>query len=216
MLVYKNKYGEEVELNKEVARKVLAIVDKGLTIGMGKPTPGFMCVEAAVCLAMGMEHGDDPSCVGYDVSEAKIILNDNSGWSSKKARAHGMRAIALAQLGSDTVVGFNECLRKVIVKSLLIPAIKAAGWPTNRITAIKNDHFTLNANDTSALHDIVYDIVYDGTTAEDLVTSAIILAKVKGEVTDKSLTVVANCILAALKLAKSPGVKFLSLLKETA
>lgn len=47
-----------VEMTREIAMKVRDTVDAGLVKGQGKPTPGAMCVEAAVCYAMGLPHGD--------------------------------------------------------------------------------------------------------------------------------------------------------------
>ena len=52
-----------MEITQEIAAKVLEIVDAGLVGGVGKPVPGQMCVEAAVCYAMGLPHGDEPTCV---------------------------------------------------------------------------------------------------------------------------------------------------------
>lgn len=89
-----------IELNEAVARKVLTVVDAGLCPGKGRPVPGHMCVEAAVCFALGLEHGDDPPCVGRAVRSAKIRLND-SRWSSASTRAKGLRRVAIAQLGSN-------------------------------------------------------------------------------------------------------------------
>ena len=91
-----------MELTIEHARRVLEVVDHGLVRGVGAPIPGQMCVEAAVCFALGLPHGDDPSCVGRAVRAFKIQLND-SRWSSDKARAKGMRRVAIAQLGSDQI-----------------------------------------------------------------------------------------------------------------
>jgi hypothetical protein len=91
-----------MELTREIAIKVLGIVDHGLSHGLGTPEPGKLCVEAAVCLALGLPHGDNPPCVGYAVRSFKIRLND-SKWSSPEARAIGMRRLAIAQLGSDQV-----------------------------------------------------------------------------------------------------------------
>ena len=91
-----------MNINKTLANKVLETVDAGLTKGMGKPIPGQMCVEAAVCFAMGLPHSDNPTCVGKAVRAFKIHLNDAS-WSSNVARATGMRKLAVAQLGSDKI-----------------------------------------------------------------------------------------------------------------
>ena len=48
----------------EQARRVLEIVDAGLIKGLGVAEPGKMCVEAAICYALGLPHGDNPGCVG--------------------------------------------------------------------------------------------------------------------------------------------------------
>lgn len=79
-------------ITSDIARKVLEIVDAGLSKGVGVPKPGKMCVEAAVCFAIGLPHGDDPQCVAPTLRAFKIRLND-SQWSSNMARAKGLRRI---------------------------------------------------------------------------------------------------------------------------
>ncbi len=109
------------------ARKVLATVDAGLCSGKGEPTPGMMCVEAAVCYAFGLPHSDQPPCVHPAVRAFKITLND-AAWSSKKARAKGLRAIAIAQLGSaDTVDGkeFVKLLAEQTIRQIVPIALRA-------------------------------------------------------------------------------------------
>jgi hypothetical protein len=88
-----------MEINETVARKLLQTVDMGLSQGLGQPFPGEMCVEAAVCYALGLPHGDDPKCVDSVLRIFKIRLND-ANWSSNYSRAKGMRRLALIQLGS--------------------------------------------------------------------------------------------------------------------
>lgn len=113
------------KVGKPLAIRVLEVVDKGLCYGVGKPIPGEMCVEAAVCYAMGQEHGDNPSCVSDDIQELKILLNDKK-WPSKKVRAEGMRRIAVAQLGSDMINGKllkNEFMNIVLMK-VILPVLK--------------------------------------------------------------------------------------------
>ena len=110
----------EIKLNRAVAKKVLETVDAGLVKGLGTAEPGKMCVEAAVNYALGLPHGDNPKCVGSLVRDFKIALND-SYWPSGKERTKGMRKLAVAQLGSDTLdqhvflekVGFR-CMTKVL------------------------------------------------------------------------------------------------------
>ena len=114
-------------LDEEVARKVLTTVDAGLVSGMGNPVAGHMCVEAAVCFALGQEHGDRPVCVGSAVRGYKIAIND-ARWSSNDARAKGLRRVAIAQLGSDKINQdqFSFYVIVEIVKRILPIALRAA------------------------------------------------------------------------------------------
>jgi hypothetical protein len=83
----------------EVIEKLKEIIPQGLVYGLGKPKPGELCVEAAICLALGEPHGDEPSCV-HDVDrDFSIALND-AKWSSEKARAEALLPLAIAQLGT--------------------------------------------------------------------------------------------------------------------
>jgi len=88
------------EITLDQARRVLEVVDVGLCGGIGNPVPGEMCVEAAVCYALGQPHGDEPKCVNAAVRRFKIVLND-ARWSSNQARAAGMRKLAIGQLGTN-------------------------------------------------------------------------------------------------------------------
>ncbi len=117
-----------MKITKELAEKVLETVDAGLCSGLGNPIPGQMCVEAAVCYAMGMEHSDEPICVAESVRSLKIKIND-SCWSSNDARAKGLRRLAIAQLGSSGVVDDSRFVRMVVelVISKQLPlALRAA------------------------------------------------------------------------------------------
>lgn len=91
-----------MQITTELIEKITSTVSKGLTKGLGDPKPGQMCVEAAICFAIGEEHTDRPSCVGEEIRSAKISLND-CNWSSDLARAEGMKFLAVAQLGSDQI-----------------------------------------------------------------------------------------------------------------
>jgi hypothetical protein len=101
-----------MEITREVAEKVLGVVDAGLVKGVGKPVPGQMCVEAAVCYALGLPHGDDPQCVSRAVRSLKIRLND-SAWSSDAVRAKGLRRLALIQLGSRDKIDDKKFAKRV-------------------------------------------------------------------------------------------------------
>jgi hypothetical protein len=87
------------QITPELARKVQEVVDHGLVSGLGQPAPGRMCVEAAVCYALGEPHGDRPSCVHPYDRAAKVRLND-APWSSDAARAAALRRVAVMQLGT--------------------------------------------------------------------------------------------------------------------
>ena len=101
-----------MEITEEIPRRILKLLEHGLTRGVGTPVPGQMCVEAVVCYAMGQAHGDEPACVSPALRALKIHLND-AGWSSNKARADGLRRIALAQLGSAGALDEIEFAQRV-------------------------------------------------------------------------------------------------------
>ena len=101
------------EITRAIARQVLKVVDAGLVAGIGDPEPGKMCVEAAVCYALGLPHGDNPACVAPVLRSLKIHLNDIS-WSSDRARAEGLRRLALAQLGSAGFLDEREFIKRIL------------------------------------------------------------------------------------------------------
>ena len=117
-----------MEITRGIAVKVLETVDAGLVKGKGEPIPGQMCVEAAVCFAMGLPHSDEPTCVSLAIRTLKIRLND-SDWSSNAARAKGMRRLALVQLGSAGTVDDNDFARRIAemtVRKIVPIALRAA------------------------------------------------------------------------------------------
>jgi hypothetical protein len=117
-----------IEITAETASKVLTVVDAGLVQGLGRPNPGEMCVEAAVCYALGLPHGDNPSCVTPALRDLKIRLND-SRWSSAQARARGLRRLAVAQLGSAGVLDekeFSARVLGVVARKVVPTALRAA------------------------------------------------------------------------------------------
>ena len=102
-----------IKITRAVAKRVLEVVDAGLTSGVGVAEPGKMCVEAAVCYAMGLPHGDNPDCVSRALRSLKIRLND-SNWSSDQARDKGLRRLAIAQLGSAGFLDESEFIKRVL------------------------------------------------------------------------------------------------------
>jgi hypothetical protein len=120
---------KQITVTREHAEKLVELLGYGLTTGLGKQKPGEMCVEAAVCAAMGLPHGDQPPCVGSVLRSAKITLNDCPHWSSNQARAEGMKAFAVAQLGSteiDQQAWVNYVVKQTIRRILPIPLRQAA------------------------------------------------------------------------------------------
>src|SRR5271157_6118985 len=111
-------------ITEVIARKVLSTVDAGLVGGVGIRVPGQMCVEAAVCYALGLPHGDDPGCVAPALRALKIRLND-AVWSSNQARARGLRRLAVAQLGSTDVLDETEFVRRIADHTIRVSAPKA-------------------------------------------------------------------------------------------
>ncbi len=119
---------KSIEVNEASAAKVLELVDAGLVQGLGQPRPGEMCVEAAVCFALGLPHDDDPQCVARALREVMVRLND-ADWPSDAARAKGLRKLAVAQLGSLGVLDEREFagrLVKVTIGKVLPQALRGA------------------------------------------------------------------------------------------
>ncbi|MCI0558028.1 MAG: hypothetical protein MN733_05995 [Nitrososphaera sp.] len=82
-------------VNYDVLDKYLA---RGLCAGTGDPE-GRVCVEAAICLAMGLPISANPPCTASSLRSYKILLNDCK-WSSPEARSEGLRALSYAQIGT--------------------------------------------------------------------------------------------------------------------
>lgn len=116
-----------MQITREIAIKVRETVDAGLCSGVGQPIPGQMCVEAAVCFALGLPHSDDPPCVSRAVRSLKIALND-AAWSSHEARGRGLRRLALAQLGSESIddSDFTRRVVEMTIRHFLPIALRAA------------------------------------------------------------------------------------------
>lgn len=86
-------------ITPEQRQRLTEIINAGLVSGLGAPRPGSLCVEAAICLAMGEPHSDRPSCVAAPDRDFAIRIND-AMWSSTEARAKALLPLALAQLGT--------------------------------------------------------------------------------------------------------------------
>ena len=105
-----------MQITKELVTKINKLLDEGLVCGLGNPIPGKMCVEALICYALDLPHGDEPNCVSPAIRSLKIRLND-SNWSSNKARAEGMRNLAILQLGTNNNFSDVDFTHKVAMFS---------------------------------------------------------------------------------------------------
>ena len=126
------------EITVDITRKILGVVDVGLCSGLGQPRPGEMCVEAAVCYAMGLPHGDDPGCVNLSLRSFKISINDKK-WSSNSARASGMRRLAIAQLGSTDMdsIAFCSRLSELVIRKIVPIALREIGTEEFNLLAVQ-------------------------------------------------------------------------------
>ena len=83
----------------EQRQRLIDVINAGLVSGFGEAKAGSLCIEAAICLALGEPHSDRPSCVAEPDREFAIRIND-APWSSPEARAKALLPLALAQLGT--------------------------------------------------------------------------------------------------------------------
>jgi len=115
-------------MTPEQRQKLVEIVNAGLVSGLGEPRPGNLCVEAAVCLALGEAHSDRPSCVAEPDRVFAIRIND-AAWSSREARAKALMPLALAQLGTAGTdrSAWAQALALGTVQHVLPIALRAAG-----------------------------------------------------------------------------------------
>jgi hypothetical protein len=111
--------------------KYESVLSRGLCKGLGNRN-SQMCIEAAVCYALGLPHGDAPKCVSYAVRSFKIRLND-ANWSSPAARATGLRDLGIAQLGSKGVVSDIEFASRITELTIreIIPELFREVFPDN-------------------------------------------------------------------------------------
>lgn len=225
-----------LEINIDVARKVLQTIDAGLCTGAGVPEPGKMCVEAAVCYALGLPHGDNPSCVSPALRSLKIRLNDCS-WSSNEARAKGLRRLGLAQLGSKDTLDEKEFVRRVVDLAIRVKvpaALRAAASvhkdPRHQAAlnaAAKKCESEANRSSAIEARDIARQAQYAAaaadaadaadaaaaaaTAAATAAAAATYAAAVRASSRDEKLAEFAEEVVQILIELKAPGCQWLSL-----
>jgi len=222
-------------INQELVNSIHSLLDKGVTSGLSKkPKPGNMCVEQVISYALGDKINDEPSCVGYEVRIFVTRLNDRS-WSSNSARAEGMRELAIAQLGSNSL-DQKEFLDRFYfaVLTKMLPSmfryfgeekwekeIKSLEGAKDLKEAMEASYAAVYAASFVNADDAVrYATLY--TTKEDYAThyatqaaystQAAYIASYAANLTktgDKYLCMVAHLAVEVLKEMKSPGYQFL-------
>ena len=195
---------KHLTVNRSLAARVLKVVDAGLSRGMGEERPGYMCIEAAVCYAMGLPHSDDPPCVAESVRYLKIALNDHDAWETHdeygnendaQARAEGLRRIAIAQLGSNTLSDLK------FLKRLVPAARKFIGKHKDR------------AEYLVAFERKLQEVGDDETPAEfagDLLDAFMVIFNYANR---KEIIALANAVAKILVQMGSPGGEFMDLLE---
>ena len=106
----------------ELVRRVVDLFQLGLRFGGGW-LPGQMCAEEVVCHALEPEVWNDyPPGVSPSVRTLLIGLNDTD-WSTNRARADGLLALTVAQLGTAGTIDETEFVERVIqvLTARLIP-----------------------------------------------------------------------------------------------
>lgn len=193
----------------KIIKKYDRFLARGLSKGMGDRN-GQMCIEAAVCAALDLPHGDDPNCVSYSVRSFKIALNDST-WSSSEARAKGLRNLGIAQIGSLGVVDnveFSSCLVKKTIQ-VLIPELFRELFPENEkcLEAARRCELEGSAEAAESARDAA-----DRAAAASAARSAAFSARAANSAVnvvrqsdDKYLIMSADLALDVLKELKSPG-----------
>ncbi len=200
-----------------LAQKVLAVIDAGLVAGMGDPEPGKMCVEAAVCYAMGLPHSDRPTCVAPALRDLKVRLND-ARWSSNSARTAGLRRLGIAQLGSAGVLDEKEFAKRcaaLAIKTCVPNALRAVAaiapepFKTRLIGKAAlcevepTRHNAIEARDAAREYRDAAYAAYAAAAAD--AADAAVAAR------DKILAAFAEAVVQILIDLKAPGCKWLSL-----
>ncbi len=207
-------------------KKFDEILSRGLSKGLGN-SDGSMCIEAAICNVLGMEHNDDPKCVAISVRSFKILLNDKN-WSSPEARAKGLRSLGIAQLGSLGVIDDLEFTKRLASQTIktIIPKLFRQIFPNNEkclnaVVKCENEgtsdaaYAAADAADAAAAADAAYnaaDAAYNAADAAYAAADAAVynaVYAVYATANDEYLILSADIALQILKDMGSPGCSLL-------
>jgi hypothetical protein len=212
-------------IDETLATKVLM---RACAAGLGRPTPGQMCVEAAVCHALGLPHNDAPPCVGLPWRNFKIILNDSYLWPSRVARAKGLRRLAIAQLGSNILEATASgrglaqlAVRKWVPRTLRLEARARAqntkpGWLDTVCEQWGAGQTVLLANHYDTRYAYYADMSRDPVSAASYAAMALIALaeRVPYMHRDGFLSEGAEDVVQLLIEMKSPGTEYLYLTEK--
>ena len=165
-------------------------LQRGLSSGLGS-VDNQVCVEQAVCLALGLEPTDNPPCTDPVLRRYKVELNDKS-WSSPEARAKGMRALAYAQIGTRDNLTANKWvsrLAELTIRVLLPELGTQCGYPRDLCLRCAEEGTTKAA---LAFREHAY-------AANAAYAAAYAAAAAAANAADKYLTLSANLALRALQ-----------------
>lgn len=181
---------------------------RGLCQGVGAPD-AQMCIEAAICATLDLPHGDDPKCVAASVRHFKIALNDSS-WSSHIARAQGLRALGLAQLGSKGVVddtAFTTTLQRRTIQILIPHLFRQINICLPEALRCEQEGTRVSAADAA---DAVYTVYAAGAARAGYAANAASAADAASSLPkDFYLRMVAALALDTLRELRSPGIALL-------
>jgi len=151
----------------EIIPKIDKILARGLSKGIGEAGKQ-VCVEAAICEALNLPHGDNPGCVSKAVRRYKIELNDCK-WSSPDARAKGLRNLAIAQLGTKDVIQDQRFIKILTEKTIriLIPTLFREIFSGNSECLKAANSCELEGNLSAAIAAAAIAAAYAATNAAD-------------------------------------------------
>lgn len=211
-------------INQTAVKKVLEVVDAGLSHGLGDPQPGEMCVMAAINYALGYRHGDRPKCVGEAVRTIDICINDCS-WSSPEARAKGMRREAVAKLGSNRInqLKFTQLLSIAFLKQVLLKQKKSGlrGGQAAKLRKLRGDSLVdgfleMRVREPARYVQIAMrfavedkEVDYAVNTLTNFIYST--HSDLEGKARDEYLSKLSRIVEKVLVQMKSPGTKYLDL-----
>ncbi len=212
---------------KTVIPKFDEALSRGLSRGLGK-RDGQMCIEAAICYALDLPHGDQPNCVTEDIIPFKTTLNDSIYWKSPESRAKHLRNLGIAQLGSKGVIPYGEFTKKIVDKTIriLIPKLFREIYPNELVELVDNceklgGSASINKLSAASASYAAYAAAYAYASASAAAASAYDSAYAYASASaaaayaasaydsEKYLILSAELALESLKELKSPGCEWL-------